>query len=170
MLNWLHSFHSMVIEWQFRVSAETRKERQKRTRKRSHHWWKNYGQQWMLLKERHPGVEMRMMKLMMLIVRLKIHEERKWKEKNAEKTTRMIELSCYHLGEVIVEFFESSGFSRSPIVHTCDRVLKVPSTYENYPSIRCEFNNLLSSKIWVMDIVWGWGQAQKTLNSDTLWL
>ena len=73
--------------------------------------------------------------------------------KNAEKTTRMIELSCYHLGEVTVEFFESSGFTRSPIAHTCDRVLKVPSTYENYPSIRCEFNNLLSSKIWVMDIV-----------------
>ena len=73
--------------------------------------------------------------------------------KNAEKTTRMIELSCYHLGEVTLEFFESSGFTRSPIVHTCDRVLKVPSTYENYSSIRCELNNLLSSKIWVMDIV-----------------
>ena len=53
--------------------------------------------------------------------------------KNAEKTTRMIELSCYHLGEVTVEFFESSGFTRSPIAHTCDRVLKVPLTYENYP-------------------------------------
>ena len=73
--------------------------------------------------------------------------------KNAEKTTRMIELSCYHLGEVTVEFFESSGFTRSQIAHTCGRVLKVPSTYENYPSIRYEFNNLLSSKIWVMDIV-----------------
>ena len=56
-------------------------------------------------------------------------------------------------GEITVEFFESSEFTRSPIAHTCDRVLKVPSTYENYPSFRCEFNNLLSSKIWVMDIV-----------------
>ena len=143
----------------------------KKDNKRSHHWRTNYGQQWMLLKEMHPRVEMRMMKLMMLIVRLKNSRRKKLKgNKNAEKTTRMIELSCCHLGEVTVEFFESSGFTRSPIAHTCGRVSKVPSTYENCPSIRCEFNNLLSSKIWVMDIVWGWGQAQKTFKPDTLWL
>ncbi|XP_063426966.1 uncharacterized protein LOC134710525 [Mytilus trossulus] len=55
--------------------------------------------------------------------------------------------------KITIEFFESKGFTRSPIAHTCGRVLQIPSTYDTYPSFRSEFNYLLNSKVWVMDIV-----------------
>ncbi|KAK6181993.1 hypothetical protein SNE40_009766 [Patella caerulea] len=52
-----------------------------------------------------------------------------------------------------VQFSEMAGFTRCPVGHTCGRVLELPKMYENFPSFRAEFNSLLTSDVWVMDII-----------------
>lgn len=52
-----------------------------------------------------------------------------------------------------VEFIETTDFVRSPQSHTCGCILKLPIGYHSYPDFRCEFNNILSSSMWVMDLV-----------------
>ncbi|KAK5862890.1 hypothetical protein PBY51_018241 [Eleginops maclovinus] len=42
---------------------------------------------------------------------------------------------------------------RRPIGHTCAFVLEVSDSYDNFPDFRSEFNAVLDSNIWVMDIV-----------------
>ncbi|XP_041361107.1 uncharacterized protein LOC121377254 [Gigantopelta aegis] len=44
------------------------------------------------------------------------------------------------------------GLARRPIAHTCGRVLELPQKYESFPQFRAEFNAILCSNIWVMDI------------------
>ncbi|KAJ8307616.1 hypothetical protein KUTeg_014832 [Tegillarca granosa] len=46
-----------------------------------------------------------------------------------------------------VEFIDVDGYTRSPIAHTCGRILKIPSTYESFTVFRSEFNYLLNSGI-----------------------
>lgn len=48
-----------------------------------------------------------------------------------------------------VEFIETTDFFRSPQSHTCGCILKLPIGYHSYPDFRCEFNNILSSSMWV---------------------
>lgn len=55
--------------------------------------------------------------------------------------------------KIKIVFIESNGFSRTPVGHTCTNLLEVPNSYENYIEFRNEFNSLLASGIWVMDIV-----------------
>ncbi|KAK5647928.1 hypothetical protein RI129_002820 [Pyrocoelia pectoralis] len=55
--------------------------------------------------------------------------------------------------EMNVSFNAVTGFKRSPIAHTCAGILELPNTYESYLQFRQEFNELLDSKIWVMDAV-----------------
>lgn len=53
-----------------------------------------------------------------------------------------------------VSFTESSSeFTRTPTAHTCNCLLMLPSNYNSYPEFRNEFEKLLNSNIWVMDIV-----------------
>ena len=59
------------------------------------------------------------------------------------KTPKSIEIS----------FNSLSGLQRRPVAHTCGRVLDIPTTYENYPEFRSEFNSVLSSEVWAMDFV-----------------
>ena len=51
-----------------------------------------------------------------------------------------------------VNLVEMQGFGRRPIAHTCGRVLELAKHYESFPQFRAEFNAVLSSKVWVMDI------------------
>ncbi|XP_038159039.1 uncharacterized protein LOC119795229 isoform X1 [Cyprinodon tularosa] len=52
-----------------------------------------------------------------------------------------------------VEFTETSDFQRRPQAHTCGCILKLPVGYYNYPDLRNDFNSVLTSSVWVMDIV-----------------
>lgn len=53
---------------------------------------------------------------------------------------------------ITIKFIEQSDFTRRPIAHTCTFALDLPFTYDNFPQFRSEFNSILSSGMWVMDI------------------
>ncbi|XP_041938181.1 uncharacterized protein LOC121699809 [Alosa sapidissima] len=58
------------------------------------------------------------------------------------------------LGKSIsVTFTQLQGLQRRPIAHTCDCYLELPIEYDNYPDFRYEFNKVLESGMWEMDIV-----------------
>ncbi|KAL3976398.1 hypothetical protein ACER0C_022284 [Sarotherodon galilaeus] len=52
-----------------------------------------------------------------------------------------------------IEFIETTDFLRRPQSHTCGCVLKLPLGYHSYPDFRSEFNSILASSMWVMDVV-----------------
>lgn len=54
---------------------------------------------------------------------------------------------------VNVEFEEMTEFTRRPIGQACGNILHIADTYENFPYFRSEFNAVLESNVWVMDIV-----------------
>ncbi|KAK6196359.1 hypothetical protein SNE40_001597 [Patella caerulea] len=45
-----------------------------------------------------------------------------------------------------------TGLGKRPIGHTCGAVLEVPKEYDNFPQFRHEFNNILNSNVWTMDL------------------
>lgn len=54
---------------------------------------------------------------------------------------------------IYVEFEQMTEFTRRPIGHTCGKILHIADSYENFPDFRSEFNAVLESNLWVMDIV-----------------
>ncbi|XP_053734436.1 uncharacterized protein LOC128766904 [Synchiropus splendidus] len=54
---------------------------------------------------------------------------------------------------ILVEFQEMTEFTRRPVGHTCGKVLHIAESYENFPDFRSEFNAVLESNVWMMDIV-----------------
>lgn len=54
---------------------------------------------------------------------------------------------------ITIEFTETSDFLRRPQSHTCACILKLPVGYHSYPDLRSEFNKILTSSMWVMDII-----------------
>lgn len=54
---------------------------------------------------------------------------------------------------ILIEFIETTDFLRRPQSHTCGCVLKLPTGYHSYPDFRSEFNSILMSSMWVMDVV-----------------
>lgn len=54
---------------------------------------------------------------------------------------------------IYVEFKEMTEFTRGPIGHTCGKILHIAESYENFPDFHLEFNAVLESNVWVMDIV-----------------
>ena len=54
---------------------------------------------------------------------------------------------------IYVEFEEMTEFTRRPVGHTCGKILHIADSYENFPDLRSEFNAVLESNVWVMDIV-----------------
>ncbi|XP_014900553.1 uncharacterized protein LOC106955100 [Poecilia latipinna] len=54
---------------------------------------------------------------------------------------------------IFVEFQDMTEFTRRPMGHTCGSTLKIADSYENFPDFRSEFNAVLESNVWVMDIV-----------------
>ncbi|XP_029993432.1 uncharacterized protein LOC115421612 [Sphaeramia orbicularis] len=55
--------------------------------------------------------------------------------------------------KIIVSFNRETGLNRRPVSHTCGQMLEVPCTYSSYPDFRTEFDNILASSCWEMDIV-----------------
>lgn len=55
--------------------------------------------------------------------------------------------------EINVRFVVQSDFQRRPIPHTCGCILEISYDFQNYMDFRSEFNKVLDSNVWVMDIV-----------------
>jgi len=53
---------------------------------------------------------------------------------------------------ISVQFSSLDGLARRPIAHTCGSVLELPSTYNTFPELREEFNNILAKSKWQNDI------------------
>ena len=54
---------------------------------------------------------------------------------------------------IYIRFNQLSGIMRRPVAHTCGCVLELSIDYENYLDFKHEFDSVLRSEIWVMDIV-----------------
>lgn len=54
---------------------------------------------------------------------------------------------------ILVEFQEMTNFTQRSVGHTCGKVLQIADNYENFPDFHSEFNAVLESNVWVMDIV-----------------
>lgn len=53
-----------------------------------------------------------------------------------------------------ISFTNMDGFQRRPIAHTCDPILELPCTYQNYTELAEEFTTALSNKdAWGFNIV-----------------
>ena len=63
--------------------------------------------------------------------------------------------SDVHTGRSIsVEFLQfDSDIERRPIARTCACILQLASNYDTFVDFRKEFNNVLNSGIWIMDII-----------------
>lgn len=57
------------------------------------------------------------------------------------------------INDIKITFNSLSGLRRVPVAHTCTGILELSDTYESYLAFRSEFNQILDSKIWVMDII-----------------
>lgn len=55
--------------------------------------------------------------------------------------------------QIKVSFNAESGLCRRPVAHTCGATLDLPYTYSSYPDLRTEFDNILSSDYFEMDIL-----------------
>ena len=54
--------------------------------------------------------------------------------------------------QIKITMVKRDGLARRPVAHTCGNVLELPISYTDYPEFRSEFNSVLDSAIWVMDI------------------
>ncbi|KAI5625384.1 hypothetical protein C0J50_15054 [Silurus asotus] len=55
--------------------------------------------------------------------------------------------------EIRVVFTTLDGLARRPVAHTCGSVLGLPCTYNSYPELGVEMENVLTSNYYTMDIV-----------------
>ncbi|KAJ3591593.1 hypothetical protein NHX12_006726 [Muraenolepis orangiensis] len=54
---------------------------------------------------------------------------------------------------ITVTFIETSKFQSRPQANTCGCSLMLPVNDQNYPDLRSDFNAILNSAVWVMDII-----------------
>ncbi|KAI9536826.1 hypothetical protein NQZ68_031135 [Dissostichus eleginoides] len=54
---------------------------------------------------------------------------------------------------ITAQFIETSTFQCRPQAHTCGCYLMLPVNYQNYPDLRNDFDLILRSSVWVMDII-----------------
>ncbi|CAG9772345.1 unnamed protein product [Ceutorhynchus assimilis] len=74
-------------------------------------------------------------------------------DKTRESLFRFCTGSNLPIVTIKVDFTQTLGVARLPIGHTCSGLLQISSTYESYVVFRNELKSVLSSNIWVMDIV-----------------
>lgn len=56
--------------------------------------------------------------------------------------------------KITVEYNSNSReFGRVPVAHACGCVLEMPDSYASFIELRSEFDKILQSKVWIMDIV-----------------
>ncbi|ESO90461.1 hypothetical protein LOTGIDRAFT_164040 [Lottia gigantea] len=56
-------------------------------------------------------------------------------------------------GDISVLFTEMSDFAKKPIARTCGKSLELPLDYENFTDFNSNFNCVLTSNIWLMDMI-----------------
>ncbi|KAF4108752.1 hypothetical protein G5714_009825 [Onychostoma macrolepis] len=61
--------------------------------------------------------------------------------------------SVIRVDQIKVSFNAESGLSRRPVAHTCGATLDLSYNYSSYPDLRTEFDNILSSDYFEMDIL-----------------
>lgn len=54
---------------------------------------------------------------------------------------------------ILIEFIETTDFLHRPQSHTCGCVLNLPIGYYSCPDFHSEFNSILTSSMWVMDVL-----------------
>lgn len=85
------------------------------------------------------------------------HLKRYIREMDDEKLGKFLRFctGCHLIvsDRISVKFAVMSDFTRRPIGRTCGMFLQLCENYENFPDFRAEFNAVLESNIWVMDIV-----------------
>ena len=59
--------------------------------------------------------------------------------------------------DIKVLYSELDEFQKRPTSHTCSNVLEVPKSYDSFVELRHEFNAVLDSGVWVMDIIYQTG-------------
>ncbi|XP_074659475.1 uncharacterized protein LOC141912160 [Tubulanus polymorphus] len=55
--------------------------------------------------------------------------------------------------KIDVTFTKVDGLQRAPVARTCAQILELPETYDEYVELKQEFDNILQSNVWVMDVV-----------------
>lgn len=55
--------------------------------------------------------------------------------------------------KITVIFNSTTGIQRAPVAHTCTNTIELPTSYDEYLDFKSEFKSVLSSGIWVMDII-----------------
>jgi hypothetical protein len=55
--------------------------------------------------------------------------------------------------KITIKLVDTAEFTRRPIAHTCGCMLEVPLNYPSFVELRNDFNAVLSSDIWTMDII-----------------
>ncbi|XP_057688452.1 uncharacterized protein LOC130913681 [Corythoichthys intestinalis] len=84
------------------------------------------------------------------------HLKRYVRELNEEKLGRFLRFctgsDLLVTAGIQIEFIVLTTFTRRPIGRTCTMILQLPDTYDHFPDFRSEFNSILESNIWVMDI------------------
>ena len=61
------------------------------------------------------------------------------------------DLMLFHSWEIA--FTQLDGCARRLVAHTCTNTLELPSTYQSFPELREEFNQILMADNWEMDIL-----------------
>jgi len=57
------------------------------------------------------------------------------------------------VSKIEVMFTALEGLQRRAVAHTCGSVLELPCTYNSYPELRVEMENVLMCNYYTMDIV-----------------
>ncbi|XP_049900229.1 uncharacterized protein LOC126390120 [Epinephelus moara] len=85
------------------------------------------------------------------------HLKRYIRELNEEKLARFLRFctgsDLLVSGCIKVEFTVQTNFTRRPIGRTCGMLLQLSDSYDHFPDFRSEFNSILESNIWIMDII-----------------
>ncbi|XP_007544337.1 uncharacterized protein LOC103132471 [Poecilia formosa] len=75
-------------------------------------------------------------------------------EDKAEKILRFCTgSSVICVDKILICFNTETGLNRRPVARTCGATLELPCTYSSYPDFRTEFDNILSSNYFEMDII-----------------
>ncbi|KAF3854508.1 hypothetical protein F7725_022563 [Dissostichus mawsoni] len=86
-----------------------------------------------------------------------LHLKRYIRELDEEKLGRFLRFctgsNLLTSGQIQVEFIAQSSFTRRPIGRACGMILQLSDNYDSFPDFRSEFNSILESNIWIMDIV-----------------
>ncbi|KAF3844212.1 hypothetical protein F7725_013553 [Dissostichus mawsoni] len=86
-----------------------------------------------------------------------LHLKRYIRELDEEKLARFLRFctgsNLLTSGQIQVEFIAQSSFTRRPIGRTCGMILQLSDNDDSFPDFRSEFNSILESNIWIMDIV-----------------